>query len=302
MLVLTNRGEMVTLRAPRPWPQVGQEIPLPAGLVIPVSWRTVAAAMVLLLMASTITATLLTPPVWAVVAMDINPSLELYVGPDRQVVKVKSLNPEAEALARDLPLRRRQIYEAVALLVDRAAQLGYVGPDRDNTILTAVIVLEPRQAGLVDRQKLENTIREELQKHRAPGTVRVGSASEELAEQARTTGLSVNRMRVLQKAQEQGINLQPEQLKGGGLREELKKAGIDPDGLLEHLDEDEPVKKGRNQDKEDGKELKRAEDEEDDDDDNEPEDRERERQSEVEHEPDEELRAATPPKNRPSTD
>jgi len=75
----------------------------------------------------------------AYVALDINPSVELGVNRQERVVEVMTLNGDAGQLVAGVKLKGRPVKEAVALLIGRAAELGYINRQREGVVLLTVL-------------------------------------------------------------------------------------------------------------------------------------------------------------------
>lgn len=125
-VVMKNNGIVDTVRAKPGW-QAGDVVPIPARVVPFKALASIAACLVLavgLLAGFTLYHTQTT-----LVSIDVNPSIELSINRFDRVIAARSLNPEAEPILEDLPLKNLPYTEAVALLMENEVLDGYIVAD-----------------------------------------------------------------------------------------------------------------------------------------------------------------------------
>ena len=76
-------------------------------------------------------------PVASVVLLDVNPSIELHVDDDAEIIKAVALNPEAEAVLEGMKLRDMDVDTGVNAIVGSLLKHGYVD-ELANSILLSV--------------------------------------------------------------------------------------------------------------------------------------------------------------------
>lgn len=101
--------------------------------------------------------------VFAYVDVDINPSIELTVDKNIQVIDTKPLNDDAKALLDELQLKKLSLKEAVAEVVKESEKLGYIRTDKENAILVSASLAKEENKG-TDGEKALNTALDNIDK------------------------------------------------------------------------------------------------------------------------------------------
>lgn len=170
------------------------------------------------------------------VAIDINPSMELYVRQDGRIDRVKPLNDDAKKLLSERELKGQNFYDAVHAIVDEAAKQGFLnaGEGKRWILLSTV---ELRSAPFVpDKQKVETS--------ENGYDLEWFEADRELMDKAQKAKLSLNKYIVYEKAGEKGIRLNIDDLRSRSVAAALAGAGVDPqrffDGAGSHAETVQP--------------------------------------------------------------
>jgi hypothetical protein len=152
------------------------------------------------------------PPVdksYAVVVIDINPSLELFVNRNNIVVGINTLNRDADILLMDNDLREMPIDEAIEEVFGFAHDRGFVYEDKENLVLVS-LALNP----YVDKKGDEEEKFGELLNHiklRVTGDEViipvVISVPEDTVKSASMNNLSIGRQYIFEKSKQESIVL-----------------------------------------------------------------------------------------------
>ncbi len=214
VVVITEEGDYLKVKMPVRRPSPGETIELP--IKKPVSFRPkyVVAAILIIFMALSGLKIFTTPPVFASVALDMTPSVQLTIGKGNLVIQSQAQNPEGEKLLKELDLKGLDVYQAVNLITAKAAEMNFFDSERKNLALATVIPLReaPDETG-IDKNKIMQVIHDEMYERKYDGYVVVNQAGKEIIQQAEETGLPVNRYMLMKKYREQGIEIPPEILK-----------------------------------------------------------------------------------------
>lgn len=242
VLLLTDEGEFRWQAVPRgrPLPRVGEIIPAPpiARQGFPFAWNyAAAAAVILFLLTCSLWASVSAAPA-AMLALDINPSVELYLNGAGRVARVEALNPEGAAVASAGELLGRDPYAAVEAVVSRAISLGYLAAGGENVILTTVVELKPGRSPALDTARLEQAVDIALAAADRTAFVGVEKTGAQVASQARQLGVSVNKLVASQKARSAGLELPIEELRREAVGQAMGKRHINPGLLFKHLGRD----------------------------------------------------------------
>lgn len=161
----------------------------------------------------------------AVVAIDINPSLELQVDSAGRVIRGTPLNADAERLLASQPVRGLTLDQAVDRVIDQAVASGYLAPGKDNVVLAAVVPV--KEGAAPDPAGLQREVAGRLRAAGLSGYVAVRQVAKEVREQGRQDRLSVNREVARQILSEKGIPYSADALRGQSIQQALKEAGLD---------------------------------------------------------------------------
>jgi hypothetical protein len=195
-----------------------------------------AAAMFMLLFASSLYYLAAPAAPVAYVTVDINPSLELGVSARLNVVSVQALNEDAAILLSGLKLKGQSLDEALENILEAAKEKQYLNTE------TSGIVISGSPAGNKEAKLgqielvLENTVEKFLSENASEVAVAVVTANRTQREEAQELGLSVGKYTVYRDAQDRGINLQAEELQTKGIGRSLLDLEEHPGEVLREID------------------------------------------------------------------
>lgn len=240
VVVLCEDGKFRNLPHLPDKPKLGDRIPVVAEVEsIPVRkhyasrWFRQAwwvAASILLLIGAVFWWNPFTGNASTLVAIDINPSMELYVKQDGRIEKVKPLNDDARKLLSKREYKGQNFYEAVDIILDDAKKQGYLNVDEGKNLI------------MLSTMNLSST---PFQLNKAKiGTSESGyelewfEADQSLKDKAEEAELSLNKYIVYEKAKEQGIELEIEELRSHSIVSILNGAGVDPQRLFDGAEDE----------------------------------------------------------------
>ncbi|AQS59723.1 anti-sigma factor domain-containing protein [Desulforamulus ferrireducens] len=228
-VVLTADGRFVRIILTTKNRTLGQEV-TGRELRLPSLKQGLAVASVLLVIMVGLWAKMLINPAVAYVALDINPSLELAVNEAGLVIKAQGLDQEGKDLLAKVNPKNLEIYQAVELLVEGAAQNHYLN-DTNNVVLTTVTPVK-EDVVVVDEGKLQTAVQKQAEK--LPTSVKVVSQKATLQEhqEAVNKGLSVGRYLIHRGSVDKGEKVSLEEAKSKGLGQLEKEKGIKLEQLL----------------------------------------------------------------------
>ncbi|BDG62437.1 anti-sigma-I factor RsgI family protein [Caldinitratiruptor microaerophilus] len=177
-------------------------------------------------------------PALAVVAVDINPSVELWVGDAGTVLRASPQNPDGERVLTELDLVGLPAPAAAAAVVRRAAELGYLGGP-DPAVLVTVVDLKPRNGGAaggpsLDPAELAGAVEAGLRAGPpGPALVVVQRVPKGVLDAAHRSGLPVGVYTAVERARGLSLPVDPAAVKAGGLRRALAAAGASVGSLYE---------------------------------------------------------------------
>ncbi|MFD0961282.1 anti-sigma factor domain-containing protein [Paenibacillus chungangensis] len=221
--VMTADGQFV--RVPlQGSPQIGEEILFEEAFRRPGSFRTLyryaAAAAVtgVLLTACLLYALSQVNPVVAYLTIDINPSLEMGVDKNANVLTLRALNEEGERLVAGFHYKGMDIDTAASVMLQRAADEHYLDEPHRDILITNVLMRE--RSGVDELEsKVADGLRERLNdmlKRQLPDkevTITTLSAPKELRDEADANGISTGKMAVYLMAKDEGYQLEMNEVK-----------------------------------------------------------------------------------------
>ncbi|GAA0135397.1 hypothetical protein YSY43_22370 [Paenibacillus sp. YSY-4.3] len=159
------------------------------------------------------------------VAVDINPGMELIVNKRGLVDQVSLLNEDAKLLLSGKDLKNEDVYEALQIIFAKAEQQGYLDTESGKKWIWLSIVGVGEAAYAIDPQKI--TVQDKNY------NVEVFSVNEQQWEKAKQEQLSLNKYIVKELAAEKGVPLNEEQLRSQSILSSLQQAGVDPQDLFD---------------------------------------------------------------------
>jgi hypothetical protein len=209
-----------------------KKVPVPAGGARPgmeISYRDyafypllkplmLAASILVLLFSLTLFRQAVLPPAAAYVSLDINPSLEMTVNRDMQVIEVSFFNDDGIDLVQEAELEGKTLYEALDTLVRNAIDRNYIKPDQKNLMISTVTAASADTTEL-DPIKLQQALESAIAAGGFTGEVRVYQVADEVRTMAKQNGLSPGKFVLYEQAKETGAKVTVQEIKQNSVRE-----------------------------------------------------------------------------------
>ncbi len=167
VIVMTAQGEFIKVPFKK-HVQVGQEIRYAPKKERLSAWQMGLAATLFLALVGTwpLLSGNLAPSFVApafVITLDINPSLEMQISADQQVLSVEGLNRDGQNLASRLDVVGHDLRPALAEITDKAEKLGYIKQGQNQVVVT-IASQQEQNATLVELKDRRNGQHVELEK------------------------------------------------------------------------------------------------------------------------------------------
>lgn len=215
-IVLTPEGVFRQVRLDRAC-EVGQEIDFPDRERAPVArWALAAAVVAAAVLLPFLKPLFLPPPAVALVSVDINPSVELWVTAQARVRTARALNADGERLLGTVRFRGRPVQEVVADLTAGAYRLGYLHAGASQE--TVLITIAPAEGASVPPGQVEDlheavyrAAESAVRTHRGAARVQTLQATEAERAAAEKLGVSPGRYLLYEELQAErpGTRLEP---------------------------------------------------------------------------------------------
>jgi len=239
MILMTGDGQFLSRPLPREKISIGDEIAVPeltAARKLFTGWMAAAVFLITLLAGSWWWQVPVTPVLGAAVSyvsLDINPSVELGIDDQDQVVSWQGLNEDGRKLLAGLNLAGWKSDEAVAALIEAAAQAGYLDREKGNEI---ILNLSSDENSAENNEQQENRLAaaaaKALAAQKLVTRVSVLETSLELRDEAQDLGISAAKYAIFLEAESAGLELELEQVKEIGVIKAIKAAGGNPGQVI----------------------------------------------------------------------
>lgn len=134
------------------------------------------------------------------VGIDINPSIELSLNRQGEVIEAIPLNEEADILLSDVAIKNMTSDQAVETIVQNSTDMGYIDElAEDNTIVVSVTGENTTETTKME-DKINTKIKTYLTKENIPALILLEKNNEERKAKAETYGISNGKMLLIQKA------------------------------------------------------------------------------------------------------
>ncbi|MTI81385.1 MAG: hypothetical protein FH758_10975 [Firmicutes bacterium] len=168
-----------------------------------------AAAVLLMVFAIGMFSSYGISPVSAYVTLDsANSSLQISVNEDGRVENITALNKKGKELIANLNIDNKNIYLAVQEIVKKSSSSGYLDQEKENLVLASVTKIEDNIN--ISKDKLRETIYNEMYSAKYPGYVVVNEVAKGQWNQAQESGYSVNRLVISERAENSGVTINPD--------------------------------------------------------------------------------------------
>lgn len=250
-IVLTPEGEYREVPLPGGGAiRVGQEIPLKRRKSLPYLKHFMVAASLLIFILAGQLALWQTPPAAAYLTIDINPSVELAVSSDGKVISGRGLNSDGEKILAKVKIKKRDLREAVKLIVAQAMDDQYLGGTDSNLIL-ATLTVDSDTEPVVDLESVYEAIKSPVASGGLDAEVIIEPVKPEMRQEAARAGISAGRYLLLRKSEEKGVPVTISEISTqniGKLEKEKKVSFIKLVEADNNEDQEEPMKEKEHND------------------------------------------------------
>lgn len=237
IVVLCSDGTFRNLPRPAVPPRLGETIPVPDAAVRPSSraarWRRLlrsgygaAAAFLLLfgLAAWYFGISGMPGQPAAIVAVDINPGVELYVDRSGKVDKAVPVNDDATLLLANVPMVGKELHEAVRLVILAAEAQGIWNETPGKRWIWIAVVPFKGAPPQLDPARIAPDNRNY--------EIELFTADVQQMNEAKKSGLTLNKYIVYEQARQRGIELDLSDLQALSITASLTRTGIQPEMLF----------------------------------------------------------------------
>lgn len=162
---------------------------------------------------------------FAYVDIDINPSVEIAIDKNENVLKAKALNSDGQVLLDTVKLKNIELSDAVTLLLDKSKEIGFISTNNNKVILSTSINSDTVSDSDVEKiNTMVSNLKEIADKSGVDSEI-IKLSSEDRKE-ALEIGLSMGKYYIYNKAKYEGINLDVEDVKNASVESLLSKVAV----------------------------------------------------------------------------
>jgi hypothetical protein len=180
-----------------------------------------------------------------VVAMDINPSMEVYVDQNDTVVKVVALNQDAEKVIKNIQLQHVALSQFLDDILSRSVEEGYLNKHTNGMVTTSIVPLDQNGQNInVDRisENIQDHMKQSLEKAGVYAQFTVTSDQQEILEEAHQMELSINKYKLYQRFAEKELDITLEEVRTESVSQLLELEKAKEDQLKQKENENQAAK------------------------------------------------------------
>ncbi|RZT21904.1 anti-sigma factor domain-containing protein [Fictibacillus sp. BK138] len=243
LIVLAEGGEFKKVKNTNPAYTVGQEIMIPvlkekkdSIFSVFINWKTAtAAALAIFLLFFQVLSPMSTEGAYAYVGMDMDPSLELKINEEMQVLSILSFNEQGDTVLEHMgDWEEKEIGYVTNLIFEACEDLGYLKTKEEVLITTTLSEEIPENKEKEMKEKVNEVMTETAKKKSVEMTTIVMSSKER--EKAKKMKISPGHYAIYTAAKKSGIKISAKEVSGHTIEEISKKVGPIKE-LLEENDE-----------------------------------------------------------------
>ncbi|WP_010251305.1 anti-sigma-I factor RsgI family protein [Acetivibrio cellulolyticus] len=160
---------------------------------------------------------------YAYVDIDINPSVEMAIDKDENILKTKALNSDGQTLLDAAKVKNMALNDAVALLLSKSKEIGFLNSVNNKIILSTTFNSNTDS----DNENIKTLISSLKEIANNSGVEsQVIELSPEDRKEALEIGLSMGKYYIYNKAKDEGITLTVEEVKNASVESLLSKVDI----------------------------------------------------------------------------
>lgn len=217
VLIMPDGSFKNVIRSGVQTPLIGERFTLEAAKAPVFNYRwavAVAAAAVCIVLAAFLTIGILLPdntnPAY-IVAVDINPSLEIQTDEQLRTLNITALNEDGKKIVNEISYKNKDITETLDIIVGKCISSGYLKQEKKGFIKITVISVQGKS--FLYQNRIKASLQKLLADNRIDASLETGTASTDELDRAHIYGLSVNRYILYRDLIEKGIDITVEEAK-----------------------------------------------------------------------------------------
>lgn len=132
--------------------------------------------------------------------IDVNPSIELGVNSEGNVVEVESLNEDADIVMNEVNVIGQTLEQATSIVVDNLVDTGYINEIEYNNVITVNTYSDDENLRQNTESKIYNNVERRLKSRNIPAYINKVNVTDEIKAEATNYGISNGKMLLITKA------------------------------------------------------------------------------------------------------
>jgi hypothetical protein len=208
IVILGESGAFHNLpRSRTEMPRIGQTYryrPSSANPLYKNKWLySTAASVFVLAIALSVIFSSIHPKPYYMVAVDINPSMEIYADERKRITDIVHLNKDSESLINKTKYEGQDLMSGLEDIIVQSAAMGFIKADGSSTIAASMVHLQEK--GELTGEDIYQEISNRLAERQITARVVVSEETEETVQKAKQLAMSLNKYTLIKKLQQQGI-------------------------------------------------------------------------------------------------
>jgi len=232
-IILTGNGQFLEVAKPRGGVEPGQEIVVGRSIInhFNAAYLAVASLIVVVLAWWVFNTTL--PRAMAYVALDINPSIELAIAVDNEIISAKGVNADGQELLQRVAVVHEPLAKGVQKIITGCVEYDYLNPGQENLVLVTVTDAKGNKTGTAGGEDkvikevhdcVYTSINKSIDESGIDAELIVADTDIDTMEKAHANGVTPGRYLLQKEARKKGVQITSQELKEEHLRElEVKK-------------------------------------------------------------------------------
>jgi hypothetical protein len=156
-----------------------------------------------------------------IVAIDINPSIEVCLDENLKGMSIRTLNSDGDLIVSQLEYKGKDLSHIIHSIIAQCAKKHYISSDGNALVSTTII--PTRDEGKLTPNQVEYMVHSSLKEHKVTADVKVEVGSKQLLKVAHENNLSVNKYKVFKDYQDNGVDVSPETVRSTPINQLGKK-------------------------------------------------------------------------------
>jgi hypothetical protein len=209
---------------------------------LPLNWKkyTAAASVIILLFITFSLFQLQNSQNAYIIAIDINPSIELHTDNNLRVTNIKALNEDGNRIIGLVDAANQPVLTIIAQIIDQSVSQGYLTTVESGLITTSLISNESSQEKKI-MSSLRAAMEQHLSKHGIEADISIAQENLETFAASQKLNLSVNQYVIYNRMQQQGHTVIADEIRGKSVAAILEMESISGNDEQKQIDVTRPV-------------------------------------------------------------